>query len=224
MGMTSIMPSPLPAALAFEGHRQIAIGSLADVAIAVKAATGRQDHGPILIFDAATSALLDIDTRGSAAEVAARHQVPATHDPARNDTPLAPDAPRGRGRPRLGVVAREVTLLPRHWEWLSSQPGGASVALRKLVEDARRTNAASDAQRAARDSAYRFMSAIASPFDTFEDATRALFAGDRDRFESLARTWPADISRHAIALAQPSFTAPERNPADAQASSRTQST
>jgi uncharacterized protein len=108
---------------------------------------------------------------------------------------------RGRGRPRLGVVAREVTLLPRHWEWLNAQPGGASVALRKLVEQARRSNGDAERQRAARDAAYHFMSAMAGNLPGFEEASRAMFAGDQSKFTRLIATWPADISDHVVKLA-----------------------
>ena len=112
-----------------------------------------------------------------------------------------PSEPRGRGRPKLGVVAREVTLLPRHWEWLNAQPGGASVALRKLVEEARRANGDRDRQRAARDAAYHFMSAMAGNLAHFEEASRALFADDRRRFAGLIASWPADIRDHVVKLA-----------------------
>jgi hypothetical protein len=101
----------------------------------------------------------------------------------------------------LGVVAREVTLLPRHWDWLNSQPGGASVALRKLVELARRTSGDRDRVRAAQESAYSFMSAIAGNLPGFEEATRALFAYDRRRFSELIASWPEDIRDYAIKLA-----------------------
>ena len=113
----------------------------------------------------------------------------------------APAEPRGRGRPKLGVVAREVTLLPRHWEWLNAQPGGASVALRKLVEQARRANGDADRQRTARDAAYHFMSAMAGNLPDFEEAARALFADDRRAFVALVAAWPADIRDHVIKLA-----------------------
>jgi hypothetical protein len=108
---------------------------------------------------------------------------------------------RGRGRPKLGVVAREVTLLPRHWDWLNTQPGGASVALRKLVEEARRTSGDRDRTRAAQEAAYHFMSAIAGDLPGFEEATRALFAYDRRRFGDLVAQWPEDVRDHAIRLA-----------------------
>jgi len=107
----------------------------------------------------------------------------------------------GRGRPKLGVVAREVTLLPRHWEWLGAQPGGASVALRKLVEVARRASGDRDRGRAARDAAYHFMSVMAGNLPGFEEASRALFADDRRRFAELISGWPGDIRDHVVKLA-----------------------
>ena len=107
-------------------------------------------------------------------------------------------APRGPGRPKLGVVAREITLLPRHWEWLAQQPGGASVAIRRLVEQARRSGEDKDRMRQAREAAYRFMSAMAGNKPHYEDAIRALFAGDPARFEELIAGWPADVRDHAV--------------------------
>ena len=109
--------------------------------------------------------------------------------------------PRGRGRPKLGVVAREITLLPRHWDWLNSQPGGASVALRKLVEEARRGSGDRDRIRSAQEAAYHFMSAIAGNLPGFEEASRALFAYDRRRFGDLIAAWPEDVRDHVIKLA-----------------------
>ena len=120
------------------------------------------------------------------------------------ESPQSPEPqnePRGRGRPRLGVVAREVTLLPSHWDWLNAQPGGASVALRKLVDAARRTSGDRDRVRAAQESTYRFISAIAGNLPGFEEATRALFAYDRRRFGDLISGWPQDIRDYAIRLA-----------------------
>ena len=182
-------------AIAFEGSRCIAHGGLAEVALAVKAAHDRGGHLPVLVFDATTSAPIEIDVRGTPADVLAR-LTPVT---------VEPEARRGPGRPRLGVVAREVTLLPRHWEWLAAQPGGASVALRRLVEDARRANEGRDRVRVAREAAYRFMSAVAGDATGFEEATRALFAGDRARFETHIATWPADVRTHALSLAAATF-------------------
>jgi hypothetical protein len=161
----------------FDGQRWLAAGSLAQVALAARRALASGSAGPVLIFDDRTGRSRDLDMR----EVA--------------------DEPRPRGRPKLGVMAREVTLLPRHWEWLAIQPGGASVALRKLVEQARRDSSGQDARRQAQERAYHFMSAIAGDFPGFEETTRALFADDAHRFIELIATWPRDVRDHAARLA-----------------------
>jgi len=186
---------------AFGGHRLLASGLLRDVALAVRRAARAPDHAPILIFDDATGKSFDIDTRGSEREVLARLGPPPSAAPDEATAAEEPSAPRGKGRPRLGVVAREVTLLPRHWEWLNAQPGGASVALRKLVEEARRAHADQDGQRRAREAAYHFMSAMAGDLPGFEEAPRALFAGDGERYAALLRDWPADVRDYALRLA-----------------------
>jgi hypothetical protein len=184
-----------PSFSAFAGARLLASGPLAEVAIAVKIASGGQIADPILIFDNTTGRQIDLDLRGSHREIVAR--LPPA--PAAEPEPAA--APRGRGRPKLGVVAREITLLPRHWDWLGAQPGGASVALRKLVEAARRAHGDRDRQRAARDAGYHFMSAMAGDLPHFEEASRALFADDRHRFGELINEWPVDIRDHVMRLA-----------------------
>ena len=108
--------------------------------------------------------------------------------------PVDVDLPKpARGRPRLGVTAREVTLLPRHWDWLATQPGGASAALRRLVDQARRDSGGADAIRQAQEATYRVMTTLAGDFPDYEEATRALFANDRQRFAQLTAGWPGDI-------------------------------
>ena len=181
---------------AFAGQQRLASGALADVALAVKRAD--TTPAPIAIFDDRTGRTIDLDLRGSDADILARLPREAA-----GDTPPEPPTsePRGRGRPKLGVVAREVTLLPRHWEWLNAQPGGASVALRRLVDEARRASGDRDRAREARDAAYHFMSGIAGNNPNFEEAARALFADDRRRFTELIAGWPTDIRDHTIALA-----------------------
>lgn len=109
-------------------------------------------------------------------------------------------APRRAGRPRLGVVGREVTLLPRHWEWLAAQPGGASVALRKLVESARKSSKNNDMSRERTEAAYRFMRSLAGNLPDFEEASRALFAGDHAGFARLVESWPADVREYVLTL------------------------
>ena len=104
------------------------------------------------------------------------------------------------------MVAREVTLLPRQWEWLGRQPGGASVALRRLIDEARRVNAGRDAARAAREATYGVMTALAGNLPGFEEAMRALFALERDRFEHHISTWPDDLRAHLQELSGASWT------------------
>jgi uncharacterized protein len=202
---------------AFEGTQCVASGELAQVALKAK---GVVDGGKqVLIFDDVTSEAIEVDFRGTAADVLSR--LPRSESKETESAP-GPDAeaPRGPGRPKLGVVAREVTLLPRHWDWLNAQPGGASVALRKLVEAASRTGEDKDRIRQAQEAAYRFMSVTAGNKPHYEEAIRALFAGDATGFEKLIVEWPADIRGHTSWLAERAFhrppqAAPPVDPADA---------
>ncbi|MBO9352392.1 DUF2239 family protein [Bordetella petrii] len=183
------------ACTAFDGHRRIAAGPLPAVALAVKRALQSTTPGPVLIYSDATGRLVDVDLRGSDEEIVARIS------PGETPASVAAPAARGRGRPRLGVVSREVTLLPRHWDWLGAQPGGASVALRKLVEEARLANQEQDRYRQRQEAAYHFMSSIAGDMAGFEEATRALFANDRERLGLCVAGWPQDVRNHALRLA-----------------------
>ncbi len=184
----------------FHQSNLVASGSLGQVALAVKAMFADVHVGGALIFDNSTGRVVDIDFRGSDNEILAR--LPA--EPSTEDEP-AEALQRGPGRPKLGVVAREVTLLPRHWAWLAAQPGGASVALRKLVEEARRAHGDRDRVRLAQERAYRFMSATLASEAGLEEAQRALFAGRRAPFEALSAPWPADLREHVRRLAAEAF-------------------
>lgn len=179
------------------------------MALKVRAWVETRPEAAILIFDDATGEVIDISMRGSVAQLEARlkrdHADVAMVQSPQEDEPVAPVA-RGRGRPKLGVVAREVTLLPRHWEWLDSQPGSASVVLRRLVEEARRTHADRDRRQKARNATYQFLLVMAGDRTHFEDAIRALFADDRQRFHQLTEAWPVDIRHHAERLAAEAFT------------------
>ena len=179
---------------AFEGNRRAASGRHAQVALAIKALLGQQPDAGVLIFDDATGQQIDFDLRGSDLEITARLGAGETK-------PDSAGVVRGPGRPRLGVVAREITLLPRHWEWLATQSGGASVTLRKLVEAARRVNSGKDRERLAQARAYSFMSAMAGNLVGFEEAARALFANDQPRFSELVAKWPMDLRDYAIQMA-----------------------
>jgi hypothetical protein len=189
--------------VAFEGDRCIATGDLRDVARAAKQTLDRRKDASVIVFDGVTGGPIDLDFRGTVDDVLARlaNMIDA---PATAEDAVLP-APRGPGRPKLGVVAREVTLLPRHWEWLAQQSGGASVALRRLVDEARRANKDKDRVRHAQEVAYRFIAAVAENKPHFEEVARALFAGDVERFEAWTASWPADVRDHARRLAAAAF-------------------
>lgn len=200
---------------AFQGTSRIAAGPLIDVALAVKAALEAHPTSPFLTFDDATGAVVDLDLRGETAEIVARLAHRAKAEDRVRRMPRQTDAShgtpeRGRGRPKLGVVAREVTLLPRHWDWLALQPGGASQALRRLVDDARRGDGGRSQARAAQTATYAFISAMAGDLPGFEEATRALFAGDRERFADHSRGWPPDIRSYADALMTTEIARPQQ--------------
>ena len=211
-GDVSQKASDVKSCTAFAGTRRVACGDLREVALKAKAVLDRDKRAQVLIFDDVTSELIEVDFRGTPAHVLQRL---AMIDPvsARKSGSTSPNTEtRGPGRPRLGVVAREVTLLPRHWDWLATQPGGASVALRKLVEHARTANQGKDRLRHAQEAAYRFLSAMAGNEAGYEEAIRALFAGKRKRFDEIVEPWPKDIRQHAKKLAAIAFAGPDAAP------------
>lgn len=186
---------PATRCTAFAGHRLVASGELRHVALKAKQVF---DAGgaPVRVFEDASGAEIALPLQLSTAELM-RHLLEPPAPP-----PVA-SAARAPGRPRLGVVAREVTLLPNHWDWLAVQPGGASEALRRLVDAARRDPG--DRRRAAQESAYRFLRAMAAEAPGLEQALRALFAGDEARFEEALAAWPQDVREHAALLAAGAF-------------------
>ncbi|OZI75119.1 DUF2239 family protein [Bordetella genomosp. 12] len=175
---------------AFDGTRRVAQGTLTEVALALH----DRPAGQVLVFDNRNGRQTELDPRRV---VAAPALAPVTlADPAHEGAELG----RGRGRPRLGVVAREVTLLPRHWDWLARQPGGASVTLRKLVEEARKRDQGVSDRRERQDAAYHFLQAVAGNLPAYEEALRALYADDRAGLAHCMQDWPTDIVEYALAL------------------------
>ena len=171
---------------AFAGDRRVVSGALEATLLAVKERFDGDPSEPVLIFEDQTGRQVDFDLRGAPEEVVAR----ARPEPART----------GPGRPKLGVISREISLLPRHWEWLELQPSGASAALRRLVDEARKRDPEGDRKRLAIEAASRFMTAMAGDRRNFEEASRALFAKESERFAALIAEWPADIRDHLARL------------------------
>ena len=176
---------------AFSGHRQIASGPLASVAAAAALTPATE---PVMILENATGRPVELDLRDGPEKAVQAYQT-------RTSRP-DPQLRQGRGRPRLGVVAREITLLPRHWDWLGAQPGGASATLRRLVEDARRAGAGPERARQAQEALYRAMSVLGGDLPDYEEATRALFARDDARVDALVATWPQDVAAYLAQLAK----------------------
>lgn len=188
--MEIVREKPSPQFVVFADAIRIAAGTLAESALAARRALDFSAAASVLVVDADTGGVVDLDLRGTEEAIVERHR----------SAPI-PDAIK-RGRPKLGVVAREVTLLPRHWEWLAQQKGGASATLRTLVEAARKAGLASEPVKARRDAAYRFMSTMAGDLPGFEEAVRALFAGDLGRLEEHATSWPRDVRDEALRFAR----------------------
>lgn len=172
-----------PTYLAFAGPRRVAAGPLREVLPVLKRRFDEDRGDLVLVFDAETGRQVDFDLRGSLDEVLER---------------AAQAQRRGPGRPRLGVTSREVTLLPRHWEWLEQQPSGISGSLRRLVEQAMAVHPGKERARRIREALSRILTALAGDRPGFEEATRALFAGDTAAFEALVQRWPKDLREHAV--------------------------
>ncbi len=169
--------------IAFLGVRRIVEGSLADVLPVLKERFDSDPSEMVLVFEVETGRQIDFDLRGSLDAILARE---------------VPTGPRGPGRPRLGVISREVSLLPRHWHWLEEQPNGISAAMRRLVEQAIRAEPGRERARRVRAALSSFLTAIAGDRQHYEEATRALFAGDTAHFEALIARWPKDIRELAL--------------------------
>lgn len=186
---------------AFAGSSRIAHGPLQEVAGAVKQRIGKASHADALVFSDLTGKLMEIDFHGSLKDVLKRLEV---YQPEAEARPREA-APSGPGRPRLGVVSREVSLLPSQWEWLATQPGGASGTLRRLVDAAKRKAADAPTVAQSQERVYRFLSAMAGDLPGYEEVLRALYRRDGTKFASGMAAWPEDVRRHAWGLAQPLF-------------------
>ena len=187
---------------AFVGERAIASGSLEHVISTVKEDLDEYLLTQLLIFDDATGEQIDVEFRGTTDYVLKRVVERLSDLPS---SEVNQQSIRRVGRPKLGVVSGEVTLLPRHWEWLKSQPGGASVTLRKIIDEARHVREKQNTMREAHEATYRFMTAMAGDFPHYEDALRALYTGDSARFYHLIRDWAPDIRDHIDKLSAKIF-------------------
>jgi hypothetical protein len=184
---------------AFDGTTRLFRGTFQEVVLKVKERIGRAENSSVLIFSDSTGKTMDFNFQGSVKDVLRRLEIYVSKQ---ESGPTS-----GPGRPKLGVISREVSLLPRHWEWLASQPGGASATLRKLIEEARKRSSTHISVKQVQERAYRFMSVIAGDMKGYEEALRALYKADRKNFLLHIQDWPTDVRSHVIALAKPVFEA-----------------
>ncbi len=180
---------------AFSDTKKIAAGDILEVALKVQRYLKEHKKSQVHVFDDSTSAPIELDLRGTPDDL--RERLRKIEE--------STEKKSGPGRPKLGVVSKEVTLLPQHWEWLSIQPGGASVTLRKLIEEAKKKNVTQDQIRLSQEATYKFMNVMAGNLENFEEALRTLYAKDAKGFELLIAGWPKDIREHARGLSRRAF-------------------
>jgi|SRR5690606_163992 len=193
-------PSNLPVT-AFDGVRRIASGAIIDVIHDIQRYVVHAPDAGVAVFDDATGERIELDWCSPELQLVA--QLTAPRLAATWTAKPAAETPRGPGRPRLGVVAREVTLLPVHWSWLNSQPGGASATLRKLVDEAQKAQELRESVRRSQEAAYRFMVFAAAGLPGYDEALRAMHAGDPSQFDGSTSAWPDDVRLYARQLAFP---------------------
>jgi hypothetical protein len=182
---------------AFDGNKQLFTGTLASVILKVKKHLGKDDNSTTLIFSDSTGKTIDFNFQGNEQDVQKRLEIFITEDISRNNA--------GPGRPKLGVISREVSLLPRHWEWLATQTGGASATLRRLVEEAKKKSISGNQVKLAQERTYKFLSTIAGDYIGYEEALRALYKCDKKIFVLNMQSWPADVRNFALLMATSVF-------------------
>lgn len=194
--------STIQSILAFRDQTLLGAGPVVDVARVLQSLMAQGEAPNFLLFNAATGQQIDIEL---AADIAYIEQRYAPESNLNDGVGAADGLRKSRGRPKLGVVGREVTLLPRHWEWLDHQRGGASAALRRLIDGERKSKVNEDRVRQAQDSTNRFIYAMAGNLEGFEEAVRSLYAGDKAGFLHHIRSWPTDIRQCATTFAREAF-------------------
>ncbi|MBC7539648.1 MAG: DUF2239 family protein [Bacteriovorax sp.] len=182
---------------AFDGHKLFGQGDLSEIVIKIKKQLGKSDNASIIIFSDNTGKVFDFNFQGTLSDVKKRLDMYIQTE--------VPEVNAGAGRPKLGVISREISLLPQHWEWLATQPGGSSSTLRKLVDEAKKKTSGGPSIKQTQEIVHRFASAMAGDFEGFEEALRALYRKDKGLFHAQMKNWPEDIRDYIIELSKPVF-------------------
>lgn len=182
---------------AFGNEKLIAHGSLDEVVLKIKRWNDKNTTASLLVFNDFTGKTMEFDLRGSEKDVLQKIEMFIPQD-------VSAVSP-GPGRPKLGVITREVSLLPQHWEWLASQPEGASAALRKLVEGAKKNLVMKESVKQVQERAYKIMSILAGDLPQYEEALRSLYRKNEENFKQHIAMWSPDIKDYVIKIAAPVF-------------------
>lgn len=180
---------------AFEEFKIVSQGTLDDVAISVKHRLKEQGSSNILIFSDSTGRQIDLDLSGTDKQVLDRLKVFTTS---------SVQTQSGAGRPKLGVLPREISLLPSHWEWLLNQEGGSSAVIRNLIDEKMKTQLIHK-NKIAQERTYKFLSAHAGNLPSFEDAVRFLYRKDKKKFMDQISGWPKDVLKYTLSLSSDAF-------------------
>lgn len=182
---------------AFEGFQKLISADLEKVLLTVKRRLKANRDSSVLIFSDSTGKQMDFDLSGTDADVTDRHKIYTMK--------TAPPQPTV-GRPKLGVVPREISLLPSHWEWLNNQTGGASPTIRQLIDEKIKSSSTDRLKvKTSQEVTYKFLSALAGDLPNFEEAVRYLYRSDRKKFLEQVSGWHKDVVDHALRLAADAF-------------------
>ncbi len=166
----------------FIGDRHLFTGDLKGMLSQTHAYISRHGEEGLLIFDNFSGRQIDYNFRVSLEELLGKE--------------LPPTPKKGPGRPRLGVVCGEISLLPRHWDWLQRQRQSASATIRRLIEAAMKEASPEEKTREAIDAAGKFLWTMAGNLSDFEEASRALYAQKWHILDAITAAWPEDIAKH----------------------------
>lgn len=183
---------------AFDNTSIIAHGSLRDVILKTKKILGKSENSSFLIFSDSTGKTIDFNFQGTEKEILKRLEIFVSN----SDEKIELARP---GRPKLGVISREISLLPRHWEWLATQSSGASSSIRNLIEDAIKKSTSKVSLKQQQEKVYRVMTTLAGDLDGYEEAIRSLYKRDRESFIKFTKGWSKDLRSYLEKLTNDVF-------------------
>lgn len=172
---------------AFRGDTRIITDSLFNVALALQ----KQSEMNVLVFNDQTGQQIDLDLSGSEDDLKQRY--------------TEVEYVKKVGRPKLGVISREITLQQKHWNWLDQQSSSASAVIRKLIDKELNDPSSESNIMLAKQAIDHFMLAMLGNMPNYEEATRALYQGNKSHFLALIHNYPKDLKVYLELKAQTAF-------------------